>query len=199
MTIFTSVRPLVWGQLEVPMLGLEHDWQGAPLQPPAAYSLALDEQRLWFIVHHRRAAQLHPLARPGRFQAELWRYDVAELFIADPGSGRYFEFNLAPNGAWWCCEFAAPRIRAEEMDIAMPEVATFSDLAADGAWLAAMAIPLDLLKARLDFGPRSRVNVALMLEAPARTLVTAADLGDGGADFHQPHRFPEVVFAPLAN
>lgn len=198
MTIFTTPRPLVWGRLDVPMLGLEHDWHGVPLRQSAAYSLAMDERRLWFIAHHRRAAQLHPLARPGKFQPELWRYDVAELFIAEPLSGRYFEFNLAPNGAWWSCEFSAPRIRTEEIDIAMPEVATYSDMAPDGAWLAAMAIPLDLLRARLDFGPRSRVNVTLILESPAQQFVSAADLGGGNPDFHQPQRFPEVVLASLA-
>ena len=180
------------------MLGLERDWNGDPLPVPAAFSLAMDARWLWFIAHHRRAAQLHPLARPGMFQAELWRYDVAELFLADPVSGRYFEFSLAPNGAWWSCEFSAPRVRAEDTDIAMPEVATFSDLAADGAWLAAMAIPLDLLRARLDFGPRTRANVTLILESPARKFVTAADLGGGEPDFHLPQRFPAVVFAPLA-
>jgi hypothetical protein len=84
------------------------------------------------------------------------------------------------------------------MDIVMPEVATFSDMAADGAWLAAMAIPLDLLRARLDFGLRSRVNVTLILESPAQKFVSAADLGGGEPDFHQPERFPELVFAPLA-
>ena len=198
MTIFTSSSPLRWGQLDVPMLGLDKDWEGAPVQPPAAVSLAMDDQRLWFIAHHRRAAQLHPLARPGMFQAELWRYDLAELFIADPVSGRYFEFNLAPNGAWWSCEFTAARVRAEPLDIVMPEVATFSDMAADGAWLAAMAIPLDLLRARLDFGLRSRVNVTLILESPAQKFVSATDLGGGEPDFHQPERFPELVFAPLA-
>ena len=198
MTIFTSAQPLMWGGLDVPMLGLETDWHGVPLEPPAAYALVTDEHRLWFIVHHRRAARLHPLARPGRFQADLWRHDVAELFLADPVSGRYFEFNLAPNGAWWSCEFTAARVRAEAIDIVMPEVATFSDLAADGAWVAAMAVPLDLLRARLDFGPRTRANVALILGSPDRVFVSAADLGGGIPDFHQPQRFPEVVFAPLA-
>jgi hypothetical protein len=197
MTIFTSPRALRWGELDVPMLGLEKDWHGTALQPPAAFALAMDAQRLWFIAHHRRPSQLHPLSRPGSFQAELWRYDVAELFIADPASGRYFEFNLAPNGAWWSCEFTAPRVRAEDIDILMPEVATFSDMAADGSWLAAMALPLDLLKARLDFGPRTRVNVALILESPVSKFVSAADLGGGVPDFHQPQRFPEIDFVPL--
>ena len=198
MTIFTSAKPLAWGELDVPMLGLEKDWHGAPLSPPAGFCLAVDGRRLWFIAHHRRPADLHPQARPGSFQAELWKHDVAELFLADPASGRYFEFNLAPNGSWWSCEFTAPRVRAEEIDIAMPEVATFSDMAADGAWVAAMAIPLDLLKARLDFGPATRANVTMILESPAQRFVSAADLGDGEPDFHLPGRFPQVVFAALA-
>lgn len=198
MTIFTSARPLQWGQLDVPLFGLEKDWAGAPLQPPAAFALAMDDQRLWFIAHHRQPARLHPRSRPGMFQAELWRHDVAEWFLADPVSGRYFEFNLAPNGAWWSCEFTAPRVRAEAVDIAMPELATFCDLAADGSWLAAMAIPLDLLRARLDFGPRSRVNVAMILGSPAQRFVSATALGGCEPDFHQPQRFAEVAFVPLA-
>lgn len=197
MTIFTSARPLMWGELDIPLLGLEKDWHGVPVQPPAAYSLAMDDRRLWFIAHHRRPVSLHPHARPGEFKAGLWEHDVAELFIADPASGRYFEFNLAPNSAWWSCEFTAPRVRAEETDYAMPEVATFAEMAPDGAWLAAMAIPLDLLRARLDFGPRSRVNVSMILESPDRKFITAADLGGGEPDFHQPQRFPEIVPAPL--
>jgi hypothetical protein len=197
MTIFTSPRPLRWGQLDVPLFGLSRDWQGAPIEPAAAFALAADNQRLWFIAHHRKPAQLHPQSRPGAFQAELWRHDVAELFIAEPHSGRYFEFNLAPNGAWWSCEFTAPRVREEETDIAMPEVATFCDMAPDGAWLAAMAIPLDLLRARLAFGPNSRVNVAMILGSPAQQFVTATDLGGGEPDFHRPQQFAKVTIEPL--
>lgn len=198
MTIFTSPSPLMWGELDVPMLGLTKDWHGTPLEPPAAFSLAMDEIRLWFIAHHRRPASLHPNARPGEFQAGLWQYDVAELFIADPVSGRYFEFNLAANGAWWSCEFTAPRVREEETDIAMPDVATFSDMAPDGAWVAAMSIPLDLLKARLDFGPNSRINVTMILESPDQRFLSATDLGEGEPDFHRPQRFSGLELAPLA-
>lgn len=197
MTIFTTSQPLKWGELDVPMLGLENDWHGKPIQPPAAYSLVMDEGHLWFIAHHRRPARLHPLAQPGKFQAGLWECDVAELFIADPVSGRYFEFNLAPNGAWWSCEFTAPRVRAEKIDISMPEVATFSDMDAQGSWLVAMRLPLDLLKARLNFGPGSKVNVTMILESPTQRFITAADLGTGEPDYHQPRYFPEATFFPL--
>jgi hypothetical protein len=198
MTIFTSPQPLVWGELDVPMLGLSKDWSGEPVNPPAGFSLVMDSRRLWFIAHHRRPALLHPQARPGVFQPELWKYDVAECFIADPRSGRYFEFNLAPNGAWWCAEFTAPRVRAEALDVEMPGVATFSDMAPDGAWVAAMALPLDLLRARLDFGPETRVNVAMIVDSPGQRFLSAAPLGGEVPDFHQPQAFTPLQTAPLA-
>jgi hypothetical protein len=197
MTVFTSPRQLVWGELDVPLFGLQKDLAGTPLDVPAAFSLVADPQRLWFVANHRKPALIHPQARPGRFQSDLWRYDTAELFLADPASGRYFEFNLAPNGAWWSCEFTAPRARAEEVEIAMPDVATFSEMAADGSWVAAMALPLDLLEARLDFGVGTRLNVTMILESPRPRFLSAADLGEGEPDFHQPGRFSQLVFQPL--
>lgn len=197
MMIFTSSRPLVWGGLDVPLFGLTKDLAAATLDPPAGFCLATDPTHLWFIAHHRQPALLHPMARPGGFQAELWQYDVAELFLAHPASGRYFEFNLAPNGAWWTCEFTAPRIRAEVAEIAMPDVATFAELAPDGSWLAAMAVPLDLLRARLDFGPTTGVNVTMILGSPQQRFFSAAALGPGEPDFHQPQRFPQARFAPV--
>lgn len=197
MIIFESPLQLVWGELDIPLLGLAKDLVGAPVEPPAAFCLATDPQHLWFIANHRRPAQIHPQARPGAFQAELWKYDVAELFVADPVSGRYFEFNLAPNGAWWTCEFTAPRSRADEAEIAMPDVATFSEMAPDGSWLAAMAIPLDLLRARINFGTGSRLNVTMILNSPEQRFLSATDLGPGEPDFHQPLRFAEVEFVPF--
>lgn len=194
-TVFESKVPLEWGALDLPLFGLARDWHGRAVEPPAAFSLASDGCRLWFVAMHRSPAELHPRARPGVFLAELWRHDVAELFIADPVSGRYFEFNLAPNGAWWSCEFRAPRQREEEIDIAMPEVATFSELSADGSWLAALSVPLDLLRARLDFGPQSGLNVAFILRSPRQIFLSANDLGGGEPDFHRPERFSRMVAA----
>lgn len=197
MTVFTSPRPLVWGALDVPLCGLATDFGGRMLAMPPAYAVVVDTRALWFIANHRCPAFIHPQARPGLFQNELWKYDVAELFLSDDPSGRYFEFNLAPNGAWWSCEFTGARVRAEEIDIAMPEVATFSDMAPDGSWVAAMAIPLDLLRARLNFGPESLMNVAMILESPEQNFISATDLGGEVPDFHQPASFGEITFLPL--
>jgi len=197
MTVFTSSEFLVWGALDVPIFGLTKNWDGNDFSPAAGFSLVQDPQRLWFIANHRKPAELHPQSRPGAFQAELWRYDVAELFISDPRSGRYFEFNLAPNGAWWTCEFTAPRVRAEEVDIAMPEVATFAEMAPDGSWLAAMAIPLGLLKARLDFGVDSFLNATMILNSPNQKFLSANPLGTGEPDFHCPSHFSKAKLVPL--
>ncbi|MCW1883912.1 hypothetical protein OKA04_04180 [Luteolibacter flavescens] len=149
---------------------------------------------MWFVASHGRPAKLHPAARPARFVPELWKYDVAELFLTDPVSGRYFEFNLSPNAAWWSCEFTAPRKRAEETDIIFPDVATFAELAPDGGWVAAMAIPRDLLEARLDFGNSTKLNVNFILGSPEQQFLSAVNLGEGEPDFHRPDRFTTVKF-----
>jgi len=36
MTIFTSPRPLQWGQLDLPLLGLDRDWHSDPQHVPGA-------------------------------------------------------------------------------------------------------------------------------------------------------------------
>jgi hypothetical protein len=197
MTVFTASRPLIWGELDVPLLGLNRDLRHTPLQPSAGFSLVLDPAHLWFIASHRQPALPHPLARPGKFQSELWQHDVAELFLTSPDGSRYFEFNLAPNGAWWTCEFTAPRVRAEAVEIAMPGIATFAEMGADGAWLAAMAIPAEVLRARLDFGAGSRANVTMILESPRQRFFSATPLPGETPDFHQPAAFPEIAFMPL--
>lgn len=195
--VFESRTPLLWGSLDVPLLGLLKDWHGTPVKDPAGFSLAVDGSRLWFIATHRKPASLHPQSRPGKFMPGLWQYDVAELFLASPSGDRYFEFNLSPNGAWWSCEFRGPRLREEEIDIVMPEVAAFSELAPDGGWVAALSIPLDLLRARIDFGPQSSGNVTFILDNPNPRYFSAKDLGPGEPDFHRPAHFGKIQFAPL--
>lgn len=197
MTLFESPRPLQWGAIDTPLLGILHDWRGEKMHHAPGFALVCDAERLWFVASHRQAARIHPQARPNKFQAELWKYDVAELFLADPRSGRYFEFNLAPNGAWWSCEFIAPRVRADEVDIPFLEARTFAELAPDGSWVAALALPLDLLRARLDFGPSTCANVTFILESPAPKFLSAAKLSDGEPDFHLPQAFPPLERRPL--
>lgn len=194
MTVIRSAKPLEWGGLDLPLFGVGRDWYGRESTQQAGFCIAVDSRKLWFVASHGKAARLHPAARPGRFTPELWKHDVAELFLTDQTTGRYFEFNLSPNGAWWSCEFTAPRRRAEEVEVPFPKVATFAELAPDGGWVAALAIPLDLLEERLNFGAGTRVNVAFILDSPEQRFFSVADLGDGEPDFHRPDKFGPLVF-----
>ncbi|PQJ29155.1 hypothetical protein [Rubritalea profundi] len=194
MNIEISDKPLSWGALDLSLFGVDKDWFGQPVNPPVAFGFAVDLKYLWFIASHQKSPSLHPDARPGDFQAELWKYDVAEFFLTDPKTGRYLEFNLAPNGAWWSAEFTAPRIRAEIADNPFPEVATFADMAQDGSWLAAAAIPLEQLRNKLNFSPESHLNATFILNSPEQQFLSATKLGGGEPDFHLPDKFPKVNF-----
>lgn len=192
MKIYRSTAPLSWGDLSLPLWGLTHDLTGHCLLSPLMFSLAFDAERLWFVAAGKTPAQIHPQARPGKFVAELWQFDCVELFIADARSGRYLEFNLAANGSWWSAEFIGPRQRAEVQDVAFPEVATFAELSPEGGWLSAMAIPLDLLQARIDWSRESFVNVTAIVETPQQRFVSANPLPGDCPDFHQPQHFSRV-------
>lgn len=189
MIAFRFDHPLEWGALDLPLFGAGVDWDGNAVTPAVGWSLAIDPERLWFVASRQHPARLHPQARPGRFTAELWRFDVAELFLADPGSGRYLELNLAPNGAWWSGEFTAPRERTATDDREWPGVRTHAELAADGAWVAAMSLPLDPLREGLDFGDSTTANATFILDSPGQRFLSVTPLGEGEPDFHRPDRF----------
>lgn len=199
MIFFKSDKPLEWGALDLPLLALANDWHGNPMEPAPGYAVVCDPLHLWFVANHREPASTHPKSRPGGFHAELWKHDVAELFLASPVSGRYLEFNLAPNAAWWSCEFTSPRQRETEEDIAMPDVNTWSDLAPDGSWVAAMAVPLDILRARIGFDADTLANVCMILGSPEQKFLTATPLGGGEPDFHRARHFVKPRMVPLAD
>lgn len=182
-------KKLTWGSLDLPIFGIAADWDGNPVEPAAGWSLAMDSSRLWFVATRSAPARVHPDAQPGSFTAELWRHDVAELFLAAPHGGDYLELNLAPNGAWWSCGFTGPRQRATAEDRPWPDVQTHAELQADGSWVAAMSLPLDSLRDRLDFGAATRANVSFILESPAQRFLTVTTLGGDAPDFHQPEKF----------
>ena len=197
MVILRSLEPLVWGALDLPLLGINSDWHGTSFDPPAGFSLAVDPQRLWFIAGHSRPAELHPDARPGRFQPELWRHDAAELFLADPDSGRYLELNLAPNGAWWSSTFRTARVTADDAATPPTGVECHATLTPDGTWMAAMSVPVAELEQRIAFGENTTANVCMILGSPEQRFLSVADLGGGEPDFHRPDRFPKLRFHPL--
>jgi hypothetical protein len=177
---------LDWNGLDLPLSVIEQDWYGRQLDVPVVFALALDPLGLWFVAGRQKAARVHPQAGPGEFVPGLWQYDVAELFIGHPDKGRYLEFNLAPNGAWWSAEFTSPRVRANGDDVEIPGVKTYSEISSAGGWRAAAVIPLKELRARLDFGAASRMNVTFIIDSPEQKFLTANPAPAGEPDFHHP-------------
>ncbi len=194
MNIEIANKPLGWGELDIKLFGIQTDWFGKAFSAPLTYGLAVDHDYLWFVASHQKPASIHPFAKPGDFLPELWKYDVAEFFLLDPSNGKYLEFNLAPNGAWWSALFTAPRVRESEKNIPLEGVATYADLAPDGSWLAAAALPLHRLRNELNFGDNSQMNVTFIVDSPYQRFATATDLGKGTPDFHQPQQFKKVNF-----
>lgn len=194
MNIEVKEQKIAWGALDVALFGITKDWYGKPLEKPAAFGLAVDPDYLWFVAAHQRPATIHPDARPGEFQLGLFDYDVAEFFLADPESGNYFEFNLAPNGAWWSCEFAGVRERVVYEGMPVEGVATYADLSPDGSWLAAAAVPLHYLKSKFNFGDASKMNVCFILESPKAKFLSAASIDCEEPNYHVPESFSKVTF-----
>lgn len=196
MLIAQSKQDLEWDALDVPMASIDRDWYGVALDVPAAYALVLDPSCLWFLASRARPASPSPQAGPGEFVAGLWQHDVAEFFLHDPGSGRYLEFNLAPNGAWWSAGFVAPRVPEPGGELRIPGVQTYSRTSAAGHWLVAASMPLDFLRQHYAFGTHSRMNVTFILDSPEQTFLSANPPVEGEPDFHRLDLFSTVEFRP---
>ena len=173
-----------------PPILLTRDWFHEEIATPLAVFLGVGGGQLLFGATVRAAPWCEP-ARPGDFIEGLWERDVVELFLGEPGTPRYQEFNLSPRGAWWTVSLSEYRVRMETRP--MPGVRCFSEVDA-GGWRAALALPLDELSIRWELLNGGTVNVTAIQGNPQR-FVTAADLGGGEPDFHRAERFLSPVLA----
>ena len=183
---------LSWDTLDLSWSSMERDWYGEHVGVSAAFTVALDQEDLWFIASREQKPMVLPDALPHEFTPELWRYDVAELFIKDMSSDRYLEFNLAPNGAWWSAEFKRARLRSSADDIPIQGVKTYAKESARGGWQAAASIPRSYLKAAFGFGEGTALNVAFILNSPQQAFLSMAKMPGPKPDFHQPHYFEQI-------
>lgn len=176
------------------MQTLGRDWWGNAVVPAPELALVVDPHCLWLLAQHRQPAHADPAATTGAFHEGLWRFDVAELFIAAAQGPRYLEFNLSPHGAWWGAAFSSPRQR--DAGFLPPAVLTHTALDAEG-WRAALGIPLDVLDREVAFHDGARANATMILGSPAQRFFSMADLGPGEPDFHRPDRFERIAFREI--
>jgi len=167
---------------------LDRDWYGDRVIGRPKWALWIHGGNL----HFRGGADMPPFCldkdQGGSFVEGLWDGDVAELFLFNPATGYYLEFNLSPKGSWWCCAFDAPRRRT--VPSLAPLLGTRTESAmTEAGWNSALVLPLSSLPAALAFDPETtKGNVSFCLGSPQR-CITLADLGDGKPDFHRPDRF----------
>ncbi len=179
-------------------LSISRDWAGNEIPSPPKILFWLDQKKLHFIAGRRGdPPQSHPESRPHCYQADLWRYDVAEFFLSTPDRETYLEFNLAPNGAWWSCAFGAPRQPLPGEPSIIPEVTTRA-FHSDRYWAVVASIPIDWMEEHYQFGPESSLNATLILNSPRQIFLTAAPLSSSEPDFHRPHEFLPVEFTSLS-
>ncbi len=164
---------------------LTHEWYGREVIPPYRYRLTHTPAGLLFEAERAAAASIHPDARGGHFQEELWRYDVAEFFISNADASRYLEMNLSPNGAWWGCVFTAPRV-VDEAGCSHICVDFATGVVEDSGWKASLLLPQRALDALGFHLPDCRVAVCAVLEAPQYIYLTSASPCNTQPDFHRP-------------
>lgn len=171
---------------------LTTEWYGRELTPPVRYRLTLLPQGLRFEAERGVKPALNPNARPGEFCGELWRYDVAEFFVATPGAERYMEVNLSPNGAWWGCVFTAPRVADAEAGRSLRVEYARGEVSEQG-WKASLLIPREVFDA-LGMTPETcRFAVCAVQDAPDYLYLTTADDCSGEPDFHRPYAWKTAV------
>jgi hypothetical protein len=199
MLIHRAPTPLGWPVATLPLAEIARDWSGHALSPPAAFAVAVDPARLWLVAARAVPPALRPHAVPGAFTPELWRWDVAELFVGSRERDAYVELNLAPDGAWWACEFTAPRRRRQAEPLAPPRVRTWAAATADGGWRSALAVPLGVVRDAVGADEGSWCgHVAFVLNPPDARFLTSGDPLTGAPDFHAPAVRRPVVFTAAA-
>lgn len=185
-SIIIHAAPQALGLRQSLYENVSRDWFKRTLDIPVKYHFALNQHDFYFSVSRQTKAVIHPDAQPGEFQSELWKYDVAEFFIApeDRSATEYLEFNLAPNGSWWSCFFKQPRVPAQCKPLQGVRTEALLD---EEKWSVQAAIPRNQIP--WLGSARCLLNAAFILDSPEQRFLTVADLGNGAPDFHRPQDF----------
>lgn len=165
------------------MKTLSSQWNGEPTEYSLPYMYTLNADQLVFRVLFSDGANGHPTAEPGMFTPELWKWDVAELFITGTG-GKYVEINLSPNGAYWIQGFDDIRKESPEFEVAKLKIS-----------VKAGELRLDAVALEEYLGGSSgwRLNATAIMNAPDYVYLSEVKLSGIVPDFHQPADFSSII------
>ena len=172
---------------KLPCSSLSHDFYQLPLPSAFNFCLALDSKNLFFLAQSDSVPSLDKNAQPKTFVEGLWNFDVAELFLWNENNTRYQEINLAPNAAWWSCDFEHYRQRTKNCRT-LVGVEVFSKLEQD-SWQAAISLPLSEISVDLQLNHGLRANVCAILGNKERRYLSTATSSAKKPDFHRTEDF----------
>jgi hypothetical protein len=129
--------------------------------------------------------RLPPAAAPLRAD-ELWQHSCFEVFLRVEGADTYYEYNLAPSGAWACYRFTGPRRGRSFPPTDAPGIRSERS---GGLYVMNVTIPIAGLPDRL-IAADLRAGLAAVIEDEQGALSYWA-LAHGAAepDFHDPETF----------
>lgn len=169
----------------LPRQELVNDWFGYDVEPSAEFTFATDGEFLWFLASRSKAATIHPEARPGQFQPELWRYDLAEWVHGRGRRHQLLGIQPCSQRRMVACAFSDTR-RANE-DIPAPLAVDTKCILTDEGWCAMARIPLNELRG-VDIRD-CKLAATFILDTPDQIFLTTADDLSGNPDFHRPDCF----------
>jgi hypothetical protein len=123
---------------------------------------------------------------------ELWRTTCFELFLREPATGAYLEFNMSPSGNWAAYAFDGYRQGMRNLEVA-PISITSSDPRQFALGMRARLLDIGLSEAEVD--AMLAVEEALPEPSPADRYVLSAILDDPALAF--PSNFEVAISAVI--
>lgn len=173
----------------LPELACPVDWHGTPIDFPFAFYFAVSSEEVFFGAILPSTEKALPSTSFGEFVEGLWEGAVIELFLAEEGTSRYQEINLAPSGAWWSCAFDSYRARAS-----LPPPRSIKIFASPRGEILELgaAIKRNELAIQTGFGERNRANLSAILGSGNNRSYLSLSPSSGEPDFHRVESWSKV-------
>jgi hypothetical protein len=195
--VFESEKPLSADALsEAPHSEERCDWSGVVMPQALRWCLARDPERLWVSIELPAPPSEPRKHGLGDFVEGLWENNVVELFLLED-SGRYQEWNVSSDGAWWAMSFAGYRER--EPSPVKPEGVAIEIFAGADRWLAILSVPIRSLAVRLGDSTGVHVTGIVYSQEGVPTYFSSAGSPSFNPDFHDHRCFKVAQFVTLGS
>ena len=166
--------------VNLPFQHFETDWDGVELDFTAGFRILAGTDFVRFEARSDLESKIQIGENFGNFIEGLWESDVAEIFVREPNSTRYQEWNLSPAGDWWTCGLLDERERDSSF-VAPNHVRTSAKTLNNQGWEAV----LFFARPRFDL-ELSRINVTMILEDSSgiRRFLSCCPEAEKKPDFH---------------